>query len=144
MAGTLKLLGGRGWSAISQLPSVLQCNTSNFNNFICRPRTSLVRASPIKKSSSIQYRQLNPHRTDSSKLLQPAIKQFELLNGFPKKFFFRRKDQDPEKKRRVPKLILIQNPFTWLMIKIDFSVLRNVWDPAFEEKQFKFGTKQVS
>ncbi|GBP44369.1 m-AAA protease-interacting protein 1, mitochondrial [Eumeta japonica] len=49
----------------------------------------------------------------------------------------------PKKKRKVPKLILLQNPFKWLMIKIDFSVLRNIWDPAFKEKEFKFGTKQA-
>lgn len=46
-------------------------------------------------------------------------------------------------KKRVPKLILLQNPFTWLMVKIDFGVLRFLWDPAFRERDFKFGTKQA-
>lgn len=51
--------------------------------------------------------------------------------------------RNPDSKKRVPKLILVQNPLSWLMIKVDFSVLRNVWDPTFQEKEFKYGTKQV-
>lgn len=76
--------------------------------------------------------------------MHPGSNKFDIVNGYPKTFFFRRNNKDPKnKKRRVPKLILIQNPFTWLMIKIDFTVLRNVWDYGFEEKEFKFGTKQA-
>ncbi|XP_049866239.1 m-AAA protease-interacting protein 1, mitochondrial-like [Pectinophora gossypiella] len=57
-------------------------------------------------------------------------------------FFFGKKDENPRKKR-VPRLILVQNPLTWLMIKIDFGVLKTVWDPSFIEREFKFGTKQA-
>lgn len=146
MAGTVKLLGGRGWYVISQIPSLLHSNTGTFSRILNRPLTSYVRVFPniSKEKLLVQYRQLNPQRSDTSRLLETNKSQFDLLNGFPKTFFFRRKNEDPKgRKRRVPKLILIQNPFTWLMIKIDFSVLRNVWDPSFEEKEFKFGTKQV-
>lgn len=95
-----------------------------------------------------EYRQLDPRRNDSGddKLIHRSKSSLSFLKGFQKSFTFGRKNEKPKnknQKRRVPKLILVQNPLTWLMIKIDFSVLRNIWDPSFEEKEFKYGTKQV-
>ncbi|XP_028179157.1 m-AAA protease-interacting protein 1, mitochondrial-like isoform X2 [Ostrinia furnacalis] len=146
MSGTIKLLGGRSWPVASQIPSLLKCESNcYFSSLLNSSRTSLVRVIPkLNSYSQIKFHQFNPSRNDVPKLLQPTHNQFEFVNGFPKSFFFRRKNENPDnRKRRVPRLILIQNPFTWLMIKIDFSVLRNVWDPSFEEKEFKFGTKQA-
>ncbi|KAL0840435.1 hypothetical protein ABMA28_015689 [Loxostege sticticalis] len=146
MAGTIKLLGGRGWRSVSQIPSLLKCDVGyRYSYLLSSSRSSLVRVIPrLKQNSHIQFRQFNPQRNDIPKLLQPTHNPTEFLNGFPRSFFFRRRNEKPDdRKRRVPRLILIQNPFTWLMIKIDFSVLRNVWDPSFEEREFKFGTKQA-
>ncbi|CAG4937639.1 unnamed protein product [Colias eurytheme] len=56
---------------------------------------------------------------------------------------FKRRNNPGKKKKRIPKLILLQNPFNWLMTKIDFTVLRRVWDPTFREKEFRFGTTQA-
>lgn len=80
---------------------------------------------------------------DTSKLLN-SKRNFELYKNFSRSFIFGRNSQSPKKrKRRIPKLILLQNPFSWLVNKIDFRVLRYVWDPDFKEKEFKFGTRQV-
>lgn len=105
------------------------------------------------KSSTTQYqynscyslfRPLDPLRNAQNyNLLHGNRKTLHYLKGLPKTFFSRRKNDEKKPKRRIPKLILIQNPFTWIMIKIDFSVLRNIWDPEFKEKDFKFGTMQV-
>ncbi|RVE42025.1 hypothetical protein evm_013329 [Chilo suppressalis] len=154
MAGTIKLLRGRGLPTVLFMSNIARVSSINLNyllfsnplrtSFSNHLRTSSIRISPSIKhlSKPTLFRHLNPDRTDVPKLLRPNLCNFDIINGFPKSFFFRRKDRDP-KKRRVPKLILIQNPFTWLMIKIDFSVLRNVWDPSFEESEFKYGTKQA-
>lgn len=95
---------------------------------------------------NVLYRQLAPiqNKHNKLKLLQSKQSQsFDFLNGFPRTFFWKR-DTKKKKRKRVPKLILLQNPLTWLMIKIDFSVLRNIWDQSFHEKDFRLGTKQVS
>lgn len=91
----------------------------------------------------VAYRQLEPRRNErGDEKLNRAKSSISYLKGFQKSLTFGRKNDRP-KKRRVPKLILLQNPFTWLMIKIDFSVLKNIWDPLFIEREFKFGTKQA-
>ncbi|XP_072940840.1 m-AAA protease-interacting protein 1, mitochondrial-like [Epargyreus clarus] len=98
----------------------------------------------FKTDSVTQYRQLESKNGDNQSKLLHVAKRPLLFNVLPRPFMFRRKNEKPKKnKKRIPKLILIQNPFTWLMTKIDFSVLRNVWDPSFREKEFKFGTKQA-
>lgn len=104
-------------------------------------QSSLIRSfSQQKAYNTDKFKQLEPQRT---KFDVKLLRQFDFFNTLHQRtFFFRNKDK-PDKKR-VPKLILIQNPFTWLMIKIDFGVLRTVWDPYFAEKEFKFGTKQVN
>lgn len=86
----------------------------------------------------LNFSQLDPNRNNKHNLLQQSTFSLDLL----KTFTVAKKDPN-RKKKRVPKLILLQNPFRWLMTKIDFSVLRSVWDPSFTEKEFKFGTKQV-
>ncbi|KAH9644261.1 hypothetical protein HF086_003760 [Spodoptera exigua] len=95
----------------------------------------------------VEFRHLEPRRNDcgDDKYIQPGKGSLSFLKGFQRSFGFGRKIEKPKKnrKRRVPRLILLQNPFTWLMIKIDFSVLRNIWDPTFHEREFKFGTKQA-
>ncbi|CAG9785128.1 unnamed protein product [Diatraea saccharalis] len=149
MAGAIKLLGGRGFSAASYMLNGRRSGISYFNYLFLPhlPRNSLIRIFSAFHSptGTIEFRQLNPRRVDVPRLLQPNENNFDITNGFPKRFFLKRKDKIPKnQKRKVPKLILIQNPFTWLMIKIDFSVLRNVWDPTFEENEFKFGSKQVT
>lgn len=95
-------------------------------------------------SNDLIFRQFDSKCFENPHLLQANKHTLEYLQGLPKSFFFRRRKSDGKKpKRRIPKLILLQNPFTWLMIKIDFSVLRNIWDPSFTENEFKYGTKQV-
>lgn len=92
---------------------------------------------------SVHFRQLNPERCKNGQKLLQSTSRLDFLNRFPRTFLFGKKDDNQKKKKRVPKLILLQNPLTWLMIKIDFGVLRSVWDPTFAENDFKFGTKQV-
>lgn len=94
-------------------------------------------------STSVEYRQLDSRNNDRGDgiLINRTKSSLSFLKGFEKSFSWRKSNKP--KKRRVPKLILLQNPFTWLMIKIDFSVLRNIWDPLFKEREFKYGTKQV-
>ncbi|KAJ0179946.1 hypothetical protein K1T71_004537 [Dendrolimus kikuchii] len=103
--------------------------------------------STFQSKVPLQFRQLNNTRHENKydvKLLQKSDDRLNLLKGLPRSFFFKNKDDKPKKeKRRVPKLILLQNPFTWLMIKIDFTVLKNIWDSDFEEKEFKYGTRQA-
>lgn len=104
-------------------------------------QSSLIRSfSQQKAYNTDKFKQLEPQRT---KFDVKLLRQFDFFNTFNQRTFFFRKRDKPDKKR-VPKLILIQNPFTWLMIKIDFGVLKTVWDPYFAEKEFKFGTKQVN
>ncbi|XP_063532190.1 uncharacterized protein LOC134742911 [Cydia strobilella] len=87
---------------------------------------------------------IKPRNVDSKLPYLSKLSKFDLVNGFPKTIFFNRKPNDSKpRKKRVPKLILLQNPFTWLMTKIDFRVLRTIWDPLFREKDFKIGTKQA-
>lgn len=103
-------------------------------------QSSLIRSFSQQKVYNIdKFKQLEPQRT---KFDVKLLRHFDFINTLNQRTFFFRKRDKPDKKR-VPKLILIQNPFTWLMIKIDFGVLRTVWDPDFVEKEFKFGTKQV-
>ncbi|KAJ8732676.1 hypothetical protein PYW07_015275 [Mythimna separata] len=97
----------------------------------------------FNNSSILEYRQLNPQSNDRGDVILSRVKSsLSFVKSFRKSFSWGRK-RDLPRKRRVPKLILLQNPLTWLMIKIDFSVLRNIWDPLFVEKEFKYGTKQA-
>ncbi|KAF4529541.1 hypothetical protein B566_EDAN014387 [Ephemera danica] len=40
-------------------------------------------------------------------------------------------------------LMSIQNPFMWLLTKIDFFMLKRSWDPSFNEDEFRAGVKQA-
>ncbi|XP_068630657.1 m-AAA protease-interacting protein 1, mitochondrial-like [Battus philenor] len=95
------------------------------------------------KKFPVNYVHLEKKKKDNPKLLQPSNLSLELLKALPKTFTFRRREDPNKRKKRVPKLILLQNPFRWLMTKIDFRVLRSVWDPSFTEKEFQYGTKQA-
>ncbi|XP_052753061.1 m-AAA protease-interacting protein 1, mitochondrial isoform X2 [Galleria mellonella] len=148
MAGSAKLLVRCGWPVASQIEPLLKCCNCSWRRNLSFPlHTHITRtlSTNFKLQPPLQFRQFDPQREqyDDQKLLQDGSRRtFNFLNGFPKTLFFRKRD-NKEQKKRVPKLILVQNPFTWLMIKIDFSVLKNVWDPTFMEKEFKFGTKQA-
>lgn len=84
----------------------------------------------------IKYKQFERYNNGDKRI--QISKKYDLLNLS----MFRRKE--PKKtKKRTPKLILLQNPFTWLMTKINLVVLRRAWDPAFRENDFKYGTTQV-
>jgi hypothetical protein len=48
-----------------------------------------------------------------------------------------------KEKQPVPKLLYMQNPVTWLVNKLDFGMLKQTWDPHFDESEFRRGTKQV-
>ncbi|CAK1553651.1 unnamed protein product [Leptosia nina] len=88
----------------------------------------------------IKYKQLEPKRYNNVAKQLPLSKlPLDVLNLS----MFRRKNKPNKKKKRIPRLILLQNPFTWLMTKIDFIVLRRVWDSSFRERDFKFGTTQA-
>ncbi|CAB3242884.1 unnamed protein product [Arctia plantaginis] len=110
-----------------------------------RSKLSVNTISQIYSNIPLLYQQLDPHNNNSGDNLSQSSKGSQNLGtGLPRSFSFKRKPlKDNKGKRRVPKLILVQNPFTWLMIKIDFSVLRNIWDPTFQESEFKYGTKQA-
>ncbi|KAM3962884.1 m-AAA protease-interacting protein 1, mitochondrial [Aphomia sociella] len=145
MAGSARLLIRCCRSAASQIETVLTRCNSSLQQSLSIPLQTRTFSTSFKFEQSLQFRQFNPQRElyNEPKLLQDGSKRsFNFLNGFPKTFFFRKRD-NKKRKKRVPKLVLVQNPFTWLMIKIDFSVLRNIWDPTFMEKEFKFGTKQA-
>ncbi|XP_059062124.1 m-AAA protease-interacting protein 1, mitochondrial [Achroia grisella] len=147
MAGAARLLVKCSWPVAYIIEPLLTCCKYNSTWILPIPLhtpTPTLLSSRFKFQPSLQFRQFNPPRQlIDPKLLQKRSKRtFDFLNGFPKSFFFRKRD-NKKRKKRVPKLILVQNPFTWLMLKIDFSVLRNIWDPTFIEKEFKFGTKQA-
>lgn len=151
MASTIKLLPRYICPVVTRQFSLKQANFCNFFRVVrCTSNEASTTQSQgltcFNSNSKIDFRQFDPRRNDrGDNLLQRSKNSLSFLKGFQKSFTFRRKDEKPKnQKRRVPKLILIQNPLTWLMIKIDFSVLRNIWDPSFEEKEFKFGTKQVN
>ncbi|XP_073951378.1 m-AAA protease-interacting protein 1, mitochondrial-like isoform X1 [Choristoneura fumiferana] len=135
-----------------------------FQTYIIRHSVALARATVITPSetkfttsrflssaihdTTNQFRSLqpiNPQNVDPKIPHLSKLTKFNVINGFPRTFFFKRKHDKKRgpRKKRVPRLILIQNPLTWLMIKIDFSVLRHIWDPTFAETDFKFGTKQA-
>ncbi|XP_047020095.1 m-AAA protease-interacting protein 1, mitochondrial isoform X2 [Helicoverpa zea] len=127
-------------NSVSRLSRTLSAITSYPQTTVPNPVTCSYFKNPV------EFRQLNPRRNDSgdSKLLIGSKSSLKFLKDFPKSFGFGRKtNKNKNQKKRVPKLILLQNPFTWLMIKIDFSVLRNIWDPTFVEREFKYGTKQA-
>lgn len=125
----------------------------NFNSLINISRNNLRYSKLYSKHTSRLYPSKTSLKCDYNqvvlkKLTDKSRKLFE--NGSKKtaiqsrtSFNFFKKDSEWSGKRRVPKLILLQNPITWIMVKIDFSVLRNIWDPSFELKEFKHGTKQV-
>ncbi|CAH2236984.1 jg9477 [Pararge aegeria aegeria] len=119
----------------SRTPNTLTCQ------IVCKRSIA-----SIQQEFSSNFRALKPRRclNDDAKT-HSSQRHVDLLNTFSRTLMFRRRDNESPKKRkrRIPKLILVQNPLTWLMIKIDFSVLRHVWDPTFEEKEFKLGTKQA-
>lgn len=143
MAGPVKLLARNLLTNVKRLSPEINCNRnweiSPWKTLRCRSITH------YSQDDWVQFQQLQPKRIKSNDLKLLQIKRpLYFFDGFSRSFFFRRKDDKPKnRKKRVPKLILIQNPLTWLMIKIDFGVLRTVWDPTFVEKEFKFGTKQV-
>lgn len=41
------------------------------------------------------------------------------------------------------KSLILQNPFRWLAVFLDFMELKNRWDPDFNRKEFLDGTKQA-
>ncbi|XP_052738614.1 m-AAA protease-interacting protein 1, mitochondrial [Bicyclus anynana] len=92
-----------------------------------------------------KFQALDPKRNLNNDVNIRNPRQFDFLNYFSRTCSIYNRDDWPKKKpkRRIPKLILVQNPFTWLMTKVDFCVLRHVWDPEFKEKEFKFGSKQA-
>lgn len=149
MAAEIKLLARRIWP-VTRFAVQTKCFSSIASKRLIQPDKCVAL---FKPDPTNLFRQLEPPRPPdiSPKLLQNNTNAANFLKGLPKTFIFRRKKvEEPDddrnknkKKKRVPKLILIQNPLTWLMIKIDFSVLRNIWDPGFQEKEFKFGTKQA-
>lgn len=94
------------------------------------------------KNSLLNFKQLIPPNSRLNENLIKIPSRSPLCSiQVPKYISFGKKDNPKAKK--VPKLILLQNPFTWLMAKIDFRVLRSIWDPQFVEADFKLGTKQV-
>lgn len=146
MAAEIKLFASRFCPAVARFRVQTKCFTGSAPKRLIQ---TFQHAALFKPDSANVFRQLEPPRQleKSSKLLQKDnTNAFNFLRGLPKTFMFRRKknEDDEKKKKRVPKLILVQNPFTWMMIKIDFTVLRSIWDPGFEEKEFKLGTKQVT
>lgn len=57
---------------------------------------------------------------------------------------FHKTSVDNEKPNKsFPKILYVQNPLSWLMNKLDFGILKNTWDPQFNESEFKRGTKQA-
>lgn len=150
MASSIKLLPRCLCPVVTRQFTSKCNNVVNLSKTLSDPKQRISTQSKIitsfNQNNSVDFRHLDPRRNDSGddKLIQRSKSSLSFLKGFQKTFTFRRKDDKPKnQKRRVPKLILIQNPLTWLMIKIDFSVLRNIWDPSFEEREFKFGTKQA-
>ncbi|XP_050342320.1 m-AAA protease-interacting protein 1, mitochondrial-like isoform X2 [Nymphalis io] len=113
-------------------PEVLTCNIT-----YKRSITS------IHEEFTRNFRPIEP-RKDLNHILHNSKRHGDFVKNFSRTFMFRQDKDIPKKgKKRIPKLILLQNPFTWIMIKIDFSVLRRVWDPEFQENEFKFGTRQA-
>ncbi|CAH0627200.1 unnamed protein product [Chrysodeixis includens] len=148
MASALKLIPRLLSPVVTRQFALKHANFCNFSKILrCSSNEATTQPQGLtcfNNNNKIEFRQLDPRKNDrGDNLLQRSKNSLSFLKGFQKSFTFRRKDDNQKKKRRVPKLILIQNPLTWLMIKIDFSVLRNIWDPSFEEKEFKFGTKQA-
>ncbi|KAJ2946936.1 hypothetical protein O0L34_g16280 [Tuta absoluta] len=105
-------------------------------------RTSEYKHEFPANESNVFYRQLQPRSSDIKRQLLQNKQPLQFVCAFPRTFLFRKKKK-PKDNKRVPKLVLVQNPFTWLMIKLDFGILRTLWDPSFAEKDFKFGTKQA-
>ncbi|VVC96469.1 unnamed protein product [Leptidea sinapis] len=97
------------------------------------------------QQESLNFRQLGPknHFNKDCNILDVSKPQYDILKTISRSYVFKSNENIPKKnKRRIPKLILLQNPFKWILNKIDFTVLRRVWDPTFREKEFKLGTKQ--
>lgn len=124
----------QNYGNIKCAPEILTCQ------IICQRSITSIQQEFSKNFRSFGYRQ---HSKDSFKLLD-SKRHLNFFNAPKRSFIFgRNRDLPKKRKKHIPKLILVQNPFTWLMNKIDFGVLRYVWDPDFQEKEFKFGTKQV-
>lgn len=148
MAVSIKLFQSRFYPIITRFTNQINFKTSFLpKESLCVFKTFSTNSLALFKYDSTNiFRQLYPpgQQNKNSKLLEKYARASSFSKGLPKSFGFRKKTNNPKsKKKRVPKLILLQNPITWLMIKIDFSVLRNVWDSSFEEKEFKYGTKQA-
>ncbi|XP_045764646.1 m-AAA protease-interacting protein 1, mitochondrial isoform X2 [Maniola jurtina] len=153
MIGTTKYFAKVCWPFATRCASFME--SANCQNSYCQPSTPNILTCQIicKRSiSSIQREFFSNFRALESKSsfkddanIHGSKQHFDFLSTISRTFMFRRRDSDlPQKrKRRIPKLILVQNPLTWLKTKIDFTVLRYVWDPTFEEKEFKFGAKQA-
>lgn len=45
---------------------------------------------------------------------------------------------------RLPRIVYMQNPFTWIINKFDMKILEKAWDPTFRQVEFVRGSKQVS
>ncbi|XP_037875022.2 m-AAA protease-interacting protein 1, mitochondrial [Bombyx mori] len=127
------------WNTIKNLHLGINRPVYSITSYVTNLQNSFCYPQNVKRS---EYRQMKHERNNDRKLFD-STKVAKFFKGFPKNFFFGNKEKKPKNIKRVPKLILLQNPIKWLMIKIDFSVLRNVWDPTFEEKDFKYGTKQA-
>ncbi|XP_047527308.1 m-AAA protease-interacting protein 1, mitochondrial-like [Vanessa atalanta] len=114
-------------------PEILTCNIT------CKRSIT-----SIHEEFTRNFRAFDPRRDLKNVSLLNSQRQGDFLKNLSRNFLFRHdKDIPKKRKKRIPKLILLQNPFTWVMIKIDFCVLRRVWDPEFQEKEFKFGTRQA-
>lgn len=46
-------------------------------------------------------------------------------------------------KAKVPRLVYVQNPLSWLRNKVYMKVLKYTWDRQFDESEFKRGATQV-
>ncbi|CAH0727763.1 unnamed protein product, partial [Brenthis ino] len=124
----------QNYGNIKRAPEILTCQ------IVCQRSITTIQQEFSKTYRSFGYRQ---HSKDSFKLLD-SKRHSNLYNAQTRSFIFgRNRDSAKKRKKRIPNLILVQNPFTWLMNKIDFGVLKYVWDPDFQEKEFKFGTKQA-
>lgn len=121
-----------------QMPSLPQPTRSTMSKALTQELVPI----SLNKTSLLNFRQLlPPSRRPNEELLKIPSRSPYWSIEVPKYISFGKKEKP--KNKRVPKLILIQNPFTWLMAKIDFKVLRSIWDPNFVEEDFKLGTKQV-
>ncbi|KOB73376.1 Uncharacterized protein OBRU01_10859 [Operophtera brumata] len=145
MAAEIKLFARRFCPrAVARFRVQTKCFSGRAPKIFIRP---FQHAALFKPDPANLFRQLEPPRQldKSPKLLQNNTKAVNFLKGLHKTLTFRRKKQEDQgkNKKRVPKLVLVENPFIWIKTKIYFRLLRFLWDPGFDENEFKFGTKQA-